>query len=162
MTDMIMKDFETFYKNMVQFDRYLGMNLSVHAPGKISYELAIQAHHLSAPDSLHGGVTAAMMDATMGISALSYAVTKGNLCATVEFKINYITQGRPGTILVSSGKIKHAGERIIVSEGDIFEKQSGKLIATGLGTFSQYPMKKRPDININNKGKSLDFEKLKE
>jgi uncharacterized protein (TIGR00369 family) len=146
----MMTYFETHYKKMVEFDRFLGMELSIQAPGEITYELVIKPHHLTAPDSAHGGVTAAMMDATMGLAALSYAVTKGNLCATVEFKINYLMQVRPGITLLSSGRVKHAGERIIVSRGDIMEKESGKLIATGLGTFTQYPIEKRSDVSINN------------
>ena len=139
---------------MVAFDKFLGMEFSIQAPGKISYELEIKKHHLTAPDSAHGGVTAAMMDATMGLAALSLAVTRGNLCATVEFKINYLQQVRPGTILVSSGRVKHFGERIIVSRGDIFEKESGKLVSTGLGTFTQYPIEKRSDVNIDDQDKA--------
>lgn len=144
-----MNFFETHYKKMVQFDKFLGMDLTIHSPGNITYELKVKPHHLTAPDSAHGGVTAAMMDATMGLAALSYAVTKGNLCATVEFKINYLMQVRPDTVLVSSGKIKHTGERIIVSRGDIFEKETGKPVATGLGTFTQYPMEKRMDVKVD-------------
>lgn len=155
MNDTSMRLFETHYKEMVQFDKFLGMDLTIHAPGDIAYELKIEPHHLTAPDSAHGGVAAAMMDATMGLAALSYAVTKGNLCATVEFKINYLRQIRPDTILVSSGKIKHIGERIIVSRGDIFEKDSGRPVATGLGTFTQYPIEKRSDVNLLDKEKSL-------
>jgi len=148
MNDATMRYFEEHYKKMVQFDKFLGMELSIQAPGKITYELEVKPHHLTAPDSAHGGVTAAMMDATMGVAALSYAVTQGNLCATVEFKINYLLQVRPGIILVSTGRVKHTGERIIVSRGDIFEKESGKPVATGLGTFTQYPIEKRTDISM--------------
>ena len=148
MSDPLMAEFEKYYRNMVQFDQYLGMVLSIRAPGDIRYELKIKPHHLTAPESVHGGVTAALMDATMGLAALSYAVTKGNLCATVEFKLNYLQQVRPGTILVSTGKVKHTGGRIIVSQGDIIDQRSGHLVATGLGTFTQYPMDKRADIGV--------------
>ena len=142
-----MTDFESEYKKMVSFDKHLGMELTVEAPGKVRYRLKIKDCHLTAPDSAHGGVTAGMMDATLGVAALSYAVTMGNLCATVEFKINYLKQVRPGSILVSKGRIKHAGKRLIVSEGDIKDKETNELIATGLGTFTQYPMGKREDVS---------------
>lgn len=145
--NLLQQQFETQYKKMVQFDKHLGMDLTVESPGKIKYELAIKPHHLTAPESAHGGVTAALMDATLGVAALSYAVSQGNLCATVEFKLNYIEQVRPGYVLVSSGRIKHIGKRLIVSEGEIREKEGGKLIAVGLGTFSQYPIGKRSDVN---------------
>lgn len=142
----LMTMFETNYKALVQFDKHLGMTLSVKKPGHVSYTLKIEQHHLTAPDSAHGGVAAAMMDATLGVAALSYAVSQGNLCATVEFKINYLKQARPGVLLISTGNVKHIGNRLIVSEGDIIEKFNGDLIATGLGTFTQYPMEKRSNL----------------
>ena len=140
-------DFESSYKETVLFDKFLGMDLKVKTPGHVIYTLEIRNHHLTAPHSAHGGVTAAMMDATLGVAALSYAVTQGNLCATVEFKINYIRQVGPGCVLTSNGRIKHTGKTLIVSEGNIREKASGDLIATGLGTFSQYPISKRGDVH---------------
>ncbi len=142
----LMSFFEQNYKQIVQFDKHMGMELTVEAPGRVSYTLEVQSQHLTAPQSAHGGVAAAMMDATLGVAALSLAVTKGNLCATVEFKINYIKQAVPGGVLVSNGRVKHVGKRLIVSEGDIIEKDSGELIATGLGTFTQYEAEKRNDV----------------
>ncbi len=142
----LMDFFEQHYRDTVAFDKHMGMTLTVEEPGRISYELEVKSHHLTAPNSAHGGVAAAMMDATLGVAALSLAVTKGNLCATVEFKINYLKQVTPGTVLVSKGRVKHAGNRLIVSEGEIAEHHSGDLIATGLGTFTQYEAGKRDDI----------------
>ena len=94
-----MTDFETLYKDLVQFDRHLGMDLTVNAPGDVTYVLEIQKQHLTSPDASHGGVMSAMMDAVLGVAALSWAVSKGNLCSTVEFKINFLSPGRPGDIM---------------------------------------------------------------
>ncbi len=142
----LMAIFENHYKELVQFDRYLGMDLTVQSAGHVSYSLELKTHHLTAPDSAHGGVAAAMMDATLGLAALSYAVTQNNLCATVEFKINYLKQARPGHTLVSQGRVKSKGKRLIVSQGDIVEKETGDLVATGLGTFTQYPADRRDSL----------------
>ena len=143
----LMDFFVQHYKSTVAFDKHMGMTLKVEKPGYVSYELEVKSHHLTAPNSAHGGVAAAMMDATLGVAALSLAITKGNLCATVEFKINYLKQVAPGSVLVSNGRVKHAGNRIIVSAGNIIEQASGDLIATGLGTFTQYQAEKRDDIH---------------
>ncbi len=145
----MMKFFEERYKESVTFDSYLGMDLKVNDVGDVTYKLTVGPNHLTAPDSAHGGVAAAMMDAGLGLAALSYAVSKGNLCATVEFKINYVKQVRPGDILVANGKVKHKANRLIVSECDILEEKTGDLMASGLGTFSQYPMERRSEtINV--------------
>ena len=142
----LMNVFETYYKDLVQFDEYLGMDLKVNAPGDVTYTLVLENQHLTAPDSAHGGVAAAMMDATLGLAALSDAVTRNNLCATVEFKINYLKPGRPGHTLIGSGKVKSRGKRLIVTEADIVEKETGDLVATGLGTFTQYPADRRDNL----------------
>ena len=145
----MIKLFEERYKESVSFDSYLGMELTVNDVGDVTYKLTINHNHLTAPDSAHGGVAAAMMDAALGVAALSYAVSQGNFCATVEFKINFMKQVKPGDILLANGKVKHTANRLIVSECDIREEKTGDLIASGLGTFSQYPMEKRSDtINI--------------
>lgn len=154
----LIKLFEEKYKEAVQFDRHLGMTLSVEAPGRVSYTLEVKEFHLTAPESAHGGVTAAMMDASLGVAALSQAVSQGNLCATVEFKMNYLKQARPGMVLKSNARVKHIGNRLIVSEADITDKETGNLIATGLGTFTQYPMDKRDDIPVDERANLVKTE----
>ena len=142
----LMEMFEANYSQSVAFDKFLGMTLKVHDAGDVTYTLTVGPNHLTAPDSAHGGVAAGMMDAALGVAALSYSVAQGNFCATVEFKINYIRQVRPEDILVAHAKIKHTGKRLIVSECDITEQKTGHLVASGMGTFTQYPMEKRKHI----------------
>ena len=138
-------DFEKHYKSISQFDDYLGIDLQVHAPGEITCALVIEKHHLAAPDACHGGVISALMDSTLGITALSYAASIGNFCSTVEFKLNYISPARLGDELRGTAEIGFTGSRLIVTSGRIVESKTGRLIALGMGTFSQYPMSKKAD-----------------
>lgn len=138
--------FEKFYNGIVKFDSYLGMELKVHEPGRIKYTLEIKEHHLTSPDQTHGGVTSAMMDAVLGVTALSWAVSQNNLCSTVEFKINYISTAKCGEILEGTADIDYSGSRTITVTGTIREKNTGRLIAKGMGTFAQYPMTKKQQI----------------
>ena len=139
----IRDNFKKVYSDVVQFDDHLGMVLTVHAPGDITYTLGIEEHHLATPDTCHGGVISGMMDAVLGITALSFAVSKDNLCATVEFKINYLSPVVLGERLEGSGTIDFYGSKLIVTSGSIIEQNSGRLVAKGLGTFSQYPLSKK-------------------
>ena len=138
-------EFEKFYKGLCQFDGYLGMALQVHAPGKITYTLEVKAHHLTFPDACHGGVVAAMMDAVLGVTCLSWTLTQGNSCNTVEFKTNYLSGARPGDLLEGTGQIDFIGSTLMVASAHIHDKTSGRLVAKGLGTFSQYPITKKAD-----------------
>ena len=138
-----MELFQKNYQEIVKFDGFLGMKLQVHAPGKITYTLQIREEHLTAPDQCHGGVISAMMDAVLGVTALSLAVSQANLCSTVEFKMNYISVARPGDILEGTADVDYSGSKLITTSGFIKDTASGRLIAKGMGTFMQYPMSKK-------------------
>lgn len=142
----LMDQFQKHYTEIVKFDGFLGMKLQVHAPGRITYTLHVREDHLTAPDQCHGGVISAMMDAVLGVTALSLAVSQGNLCSTVEFKMNYISVARPGEIIEGSADVDYSGSKLITTSGSLREKNGGRLIAKGMGTFMQYPISKKMDV----------------
>lgn len=140
------EQFHAFYTNLVQFDNHLGMTLQIHQPGHITYTLPIQPHHLTAPDVAHGGVVAALMDATLGVAALSLAMTHGKLCATAEFKISYLAPVHAHDTLTAEGTIDRYGTSLIFAAATI-TTQDNRTVAKGMGTFSQYPIEKRFKTN---------------
>lgn len=141
------KNLKEVYQSINSFDPHLGMNFDIHEPGNISYYLNIKKEHMSSPDAAHGGVLAAFMDATLGMSALSLAVTQNKLCATVEFKINYLGPVSLGDSLIGRGSIDFQGKSLIVSSAEI-KKENGDLVAKGLGTFNLYPVNKKVFFNL--------------
>jgi uncharacterized protein (TIGR00369 family) len=104
--------------------------------------MEVKPKHLATPIAIHGGVLSAMMDAVLGVGALSASCHDGKLVSTVEFKINYLAPARLGDILEGRGCVLQKGNRLIIAEGDIFLKGTDKLIAKGMGTFSAYPIEK--------------------
>jgi len=138
-------DFSRCCKKISQFENYLGIDINVVGPGEVICTLEIEKHHMAAPDACHGGVISAMMDTTLGLTSLSWSVSNGNFCSTVEFKLNYISPGRYGDRLRGTAKIDFTGSRLIVASGQIAEESSGRMIAIGMGTFSQYPISKKMD-----------------
>ena len=116
----------------------LGLTFSVEGPGAITTRLPLTTRHLGSPLATHGGAVSAMMDTTLGMTALSYLVPQGRVCSTVEFKINYLTPSRPGELLLGHAQIDHAGRRLIIVSGTICEAASGRQVARGIGTFNAY------------------------
>ncbi len=137
MTPLELKD---FYKKINHFDRTLDFNLDITADGTVTYETVISEKHLSSPDTCHGGTLAGLMDNVLGVTALAYAVQQNMLCATVEFKINYLNPAKLGDKIFGRAKIDHKGQRLVVTSGTLETKE--KLIAKGLGTFNLYPSEK--------------------
>jgi uncharacterized protein (TIGR00369 family) len=150
-------DFAALYKTICRFDQFLGMALEVREPGKIVYRLTVVENHLSMPPACHGGVIAAMMDATLGVTALSWAVAHGNLCATVEFKTHFFSPVKQGDSLQGTGEIDFAGASLVVTTAQIMDMTTHRLVAKGMGTFSLYPItKKRELLELLTKGKAGD------
>ena len=143
---MDIKEFAELFRRVCQFDRHLGMDLTVHGPGRISYRLEVTDRHLSMPGACHGGVLAAMMDGVLGLTALSKVFLEGKLCQTVEFKINYLAAVRPGVLLEGEGRIEFGGSRLLVTTAEIIDCAKARPVAKGMGTFSLYPLHKQPDL----------------
>lgn len=138
-----MDKFAEIFKSMNKYDQDNGMTFEVHSPGSITYKMTILEKHLSSPNTAHGASIAGLMDAVLGFSALSEAVTDNNLTSTVEFKINYIRPVKLGDQLIGNGKVVHKGKSLIISSGEIRIASTNELVAMGQGTFNTYPIAKK-------------------
>ncbi len=140
------QEFEKLYAELCHFDRHLGMTLTIFEPGRVSYRLTVEQRHLSSPGACHGGVLAAMMDAVLGLTVLSWAVPREQLCATVELKTNFLTPAYPGDTLEGSAEMDFTGAKLVVASGEIKNAAGGELVAKGMGTFSLYPLAKKAHL----------------
>lgn len=131
------------YNRVNNFGNLLGMRLHVIKPGEVEYTMTVTEEHLSNPTAAHGGALAALMDAILGVSALSLSVEEGKLVSTVEFKINYFAPIRLGDKLLGHGKVVFAGNKLLSSESTIYRVTNEKqVVCKGLGTFNSYPVEK--------------------
>jgi uncharacterized protein (TIGR00369 family) len=136
-------NFIELFKSINKYDLDNEMTFEIHSPGTITYRMKIQEKHLSSPNTAHGAAIAGFMDAVLGLSALSEAITTDNLTSTVEFKINYIRPVKLGDELIGTGKVVHKGKSLIISQGEIRIAGTTDLVAMGQGTFNTYPLTKK-------------------
>lgn len=80
---------------------------------------------------IHGAVIYALADTGMG-AALYPSLKEGEICATVEIKINYFRVVKSGTISCIT-KIVNRGKRIVNMDSEIFHE--GQLVAKANGTY---------------------------
>lgn len=142
MSNITPEQFITLFKTMNKYDLDNGLTFEIHEPGSITYKMTITEQHLSSPNTAHGAAIAGFMDCVLGLSALSQAVTLGNLTSTVEFKINYIRPVSLGEEIIGVGKVVHKGKSLTISSGEV-KNSKGELIALGQGTFNTYPFNKK-------------------
>ena len=134
------------YNQINLYGQANGMALTVPAPGRAEYRMAIAEAHLSSPGTAHGGVLAGLMDASLGAAALTQAFTEGDLVSTIEFKINYLRPVHLGDTLLAVAQVEHTGKSIMVASGTIYRAApdgTTQAVAQGLGTFNRYPASKR-------------------
>lgn len=125
------------------FGKTLGMDFKIIEPGVVHYHLKITKEHLATPVAAHGGVISALMDALLGVTALSAVFEDHKVVSTVEFKINFLAPAMLNDVLVGIGKIEQKGNRLIISSGDIIcQNRNNMIIAKALGTFNAYPAEK--------------------
>lgn len=124
------------------FGTWLGMTFTELAPGHIIYELTITENHLATPVATHGGVVAALVDATLGVSGLSAVQAEGKVVSTIEYKLNFLSPSSKGDTLHATGKIEQKGKSILVISCEVINKTNGKTVAKALGTFNCYDAEK--------------------
>lgn len=125
------------------FGKLLGMNFEVKTPGEVHYHLKITKEHLATPLAAHGGVIAALMDALLGVGALSVSSADKKVVSTIEFKLNFLNPALVNDELLGISKTEQKGNRLIIMSGEIIcPARNNAVIAKGMGTFNAYPAEK--------------------
>ncbi len=123
------------------FGVMLDMSFEMSEAGKVTYTMPILDKHLATPMAAHGGSICAMMDATMGVCALSEVIHENHVVSTIEMKISFVSPAILGDVLKGTAITIKKGSRLIFVEGKI-HNQDDKLIAMASGTFNAYPSSK--------------------
>lgn len=137
------QDLEKLFKKINKFDAHMGLEFKVFGAGEVCYRLQLKDQHMSSPGFCHGAVLAAMMDAQLGLTALSSAVTEDKLCSTVELKTNFLQPAHEGDVLIGGGKIDYKGKTLVVVSAWLQREADKEMISKGMGTFNMYPMGKK-------------------
>ncbi len=141
---------ENKYKNLLEvyqkvnkYGEVNGMELTIVGVGEIIYQMEIKDIHMATPIAAHGGAVAGMMDAVLGVAALSFSALEEKLVSTIEFKINFLNPVYKGDVLRGVGKVEQKGKRIIIASGEITcTNRDNIIIAKAMGTFNAYPFEK--------------------
>lgn len=98
--------------------------------GRVVFEMKVGEYHYSPLNTVHGGITATLLDTVMGCAVQS-VLDAGGGYTTTDLHIRYL---RAATIdsgtLRAEGTVVHQGSRVVTAEGRVTDSR-GKLIATG-------------------------------
>ncbi len=129
------------YQEHNEFGKLLHMDFEIQAPGEVLYFLQVDKIHLATHKAAHGGLAAALLDAALGVAALSKVVAFNKVVSTVTLNLTYIKPVLLGDQLVAKAKVTQNGSRIFFAEGEIYN-QKDEVVAKANGVFNAYPMEK--------------------
>jgi len=113
--------------------RTLGYDVTEAQAGRVVVTIVPSADHLNPAGTVHGGLTATLLDSCMGL-ALQTTLEKGLAQTTLEFKISLVRPITPQTGPIrAEGVVLQRGRRVGTAEGRITDA-SGKLLAHGTTT----------------------------
>jgi len=100
------------------FADLIALRTEEQGPGTSRLALTVTADHLNPHHVVHGAVVYAMADTGMG-AALYPTLAEGEICATIEIKINYFKPITEGT-LVCKTELVNRGKTIADLESRIY------------------------------------------
>jgi uncharacterized protein (TIGR00369 family) len=111
----------------------LGYDVIEAEKGRVVVTVEPGEAHLNPYDTVHGGLTATLLDSCMGLAVQS-TLEKGFGQTTVEFKISLMRPITPGIgPIKAEGIVLNCGRRIGTAEGRVTDGQ-GRLLAHGTTT----------------------------
>jgi uncharacterized protein (TIGR00369 family) len=117
----------------------LGYDIVEAGEGHVVLTIAPTPAHLNPWGTVHGGVTATLLDSCMGLAVQS-TLPRGFGSTTLEFKISLIRPITPDTGLIrAEGNIVNAGRKVGIADGRVTDGK-GRLLAHGTTTCLVFPL----------------------
>jgi uncharacterized protein (TIGR00369 family) len=111
----------------------LGYDVAEAERGRVVVTLVPTGAHLNPAGTVHGGLTATLLDSCMGLAVQSM-LDAGTSQTTLEFKISLVRPITTETGQVrAEGKVLNCGRRIGIAEGRVVDG-NGRLLAHGITT----------------------------
>ncbi|HVQ68647.1 MAG TPA: PaaI family thioesterase [Bradyrhizobium sp.] len=111
----------------------LGYDVAEAESGRVVIRLVPTGAHLNPAGTVHGGLTATLLDSCMGL-AIQSTLERGVSQTTLEFKISLVRPITPETGEVrAEGKVLSCGRRVGTAEGRVVDGK-GRLLAHGTTT----------------------------
>ena len=113
------------------FNHHLGFHVARMYKDGLTMECTPRPEMTNGHGTIHGGVTATLIDAAIGVAVI--ALAGGQPACTVEMKVNYLRPGREGRFRCRARLLK-VGQTLAVAEAVVRDGQ-GRVVATGQATY---------------------------
>jgi len=113
----------------------LGFSIRAVERGSVTFAMTPDERDYNPIGSVHGGVTATLLDSAMGC-ALQSALPAGVGYSTLDISVRYLRPitVRTGTV-VATGTLVHKGRRTATAEARLVDETLGQVLATATSTL---------------------------
>ncbi len=125
--------------HLSKFTQHVGIELAEKAPGRSRWTLDLQPVHMNTHGVVHGGVLFTLADTAMG-AALFGALQPGEICATINVKINYFKPVFGGQVVCLS-EVVNQGKNVAHLDASLYVDDV--LVARANGDFAIF--KRKPE-----------------
>jgi uncharacterized protein (TIGR00369 family) len=113
--------------------RAMNFRLAEVAHGRAVFHGAPLFEHMNPTGAVHGGWYGTLLDSCMGCAVMT-ALPRGRVYTTLEYKANLLRAIPPGTAVIATGTVTHAGRSTAVASGEIRDAGTDRLFASGTTT----------------------------
>ena len=121
-------DFEQKIRNRLSgqhFMHLMGFDLTNIKAGEVTGEMDLAQKHLQQYGFVHGGVTATILDITMGFAAYSL-MPLGKGVVTANISVDYLNPGS-GDKIIAIGEVEKPGSKMVFCTGKVYTEKDGVL-----------------------------------
>lgn len=97
--------------------------------GSLTFEFTVKPVMTNPAGTLHGGVTAAIMDDMIGATIITLG--KQQLFTTINNAIDYFAPAKPGDIVIGKTQVIKAGREVINVQFELWNPAKKRLLARG-------------------------------
>lgn len=108
--------------------------------GSLAFQYTIRKEMTNPFGTLHGGVTAAIIDDSIGATLISYG--EPYFYVSFNLVIDYIASAREGDVIIAETTVIKKGNQIVNAQCDVWNDDRSRLIAKGYTNLIKTEIKK--------------------
>jgi len=118
-----------FTESPSPFMRWLNPIVISAEEGQIVFQYKVRAEWLNPMGNLHGGVTAAIVDDSIG--ATMFSLNEKSFITTINNAIDYFSTAKENDDIIAETKVIKRGRQFVNAQCEIWNADKSRLIARG-------------------------------
>jgi len=108
--------------------------------GSLTFQYTVRCEMTNPFGTLHGGITAAMIDDAIGATLIAYGEPYFHV--TINLAIDYFAAAKEGDVIIAQSQVIKKGRQIVNAQCDVWNEDRTRLLAKGYTNLIKTEIKK--------------------